>query len=190
MANLQGLKKDLISQFIDNDIIKTVDTFVQEQNLEIIEKSSSIIAELFGPKREFSVLVENTASAEKQSAENKLISSFYNNLNLLIQKTWVEKADEALKEQILVRLETLCSEIKKNIYTGSYSAFISVLRDVVYLMFGTQAKKEDFTEYALRIDPGFGIFWWYIECLPMECTWSNEKTRIAMLLAMFFLANY
>ena len=57
-------------------------------------------------------------------------------------------------------------------------------------MFGAQAKKDDFLEYALRIDPGFGIFWWYISNLPPKSEWSEEKSRLAILLGMYFLANY
>ena len=68
--------------------------------------------------------------------------------------------------------------------------FISILSDVVYLMFGTQAKTPDFAEYALRIDPDFGIFWWYVQSLPKNNVWGNEKTRVVIMLGMFFLANY
>ena len=57
-------------------------------------------------------------------------------------------------------------------------------------MFGTQSKSKDFDEYALRIDPEFGIFWWYIKSLPQDADWTEEKTRTALLLAMYFLANY
>jgi hypothetical protein len=57
-------------------------------------------------------------------------------------------------------------------------------------MFGSTAKTPDFEEYALRIDPEFGIFWWYVKSLPESNDWSNEKNKAVMLIAMFFLANY
>jgi hypothetical protein len=57
-------------------------------------------------------------------------------------------------------------------------------------MFGSQTKNDDFTEYAFRIDPEFGVFWWYIQSLPHESDWPEEKCRIAVLLGMYFLANY
>jgi hypothetical protein len=57
-------------------------------------------------------------------------------------------------------------------------------------MFGQQTDSEEFTEYTLRIDPEFGIFWWYISNLPDSINWSEEKCKIAMLLGMYFLANY
>ena len=64
------------------------------------------------------------------------------------------------------------------------------MNNVVYLMFGNLAKSADFEEYALRVDPEFGIFWLYIENLPAEQNWSKEKVKTAMLLGMYFLANY
>jgi hypothetical protein len=57
-------------------------------------------------------------------------------------------------------------------------------------MFGQQTDSEEFTEYTLRIDPEFGIFWWYISNLPDSINWAEEKCKIAMLLGMYFLANY
>ena len=88
------------------------------------------------------------------------------------------------------RIGLFCEEIKNQSYTASLSAFLAIVQDVVYLMFGNQVKKEEFPEYALRIDPGFGIFWWFIMSLPKEMAWADEKSRCFLLLAMFFLANY
>ena len=114
----------------------------------------------------------------------------YDELKELTSKPIYCVSDEALKEQVFARLETLCKEIQKNAYASSYTTFITILHDVVYLMFGSQTKKEGFDEYALRIDPGFGVFWWYLESLPSEIDWSNEKARVVMLPGIFFLANY
>ena len=61
---------------------------------------------------------------------------------------------------------------------------------MVYLMFGSQAKSKDFAEYALRIDPEFGIFWWYVSSIPKDAEWESEKNRVVILLGMYFLANY
>ena len=65
-----------------------------------------------------------------------------------------------------------------------------MLSDVIYLMFGQMSRTPDFEEYALRIDPEFGIFCWYIQNLPETNDWSNEKNKAVLLIAMFFLANY
>jgi hypothetical protein len=72
---------------------------------------------------------------------------------------------------------------------------MEIIRDTVYLMFGLQAKKDDFSEYAMRIDPDFGIFWQYVETLaekdrPLKEKKACEVCRIMLLLGMVFLANY
>ena len=50
-------------------------------------------------------------------------------------------------------------------------------------------KLEDIIIY-LRIDPEFGIFWWYMKNLPRTADWSEFKMRAVTLLGMYFLANY
>mgnify|MGYP003299884272 CR=1 FL=1 len=104
-----------------------------------------------------------------------------------------EAAEKAKGKTGMERLDVFLEygeKLSAGDYASCYKDFISVLVDVVYLMFGSQAKKEDFAEYALRIDPEFGIFWWYLHSLPKERAWGNEKCRIVILLGMYFLANY
>jgi hypothetical protein len=115
---------------------------------------------------------------------------FHNNLKLLVQKTWVEKSDETIKEQLLLKLDSICESLSKKDYTQAYIPVLQTLNEAVLLMFGSVAKSDDFAEYALRIDPGFGTFWWFLHSLPKEQTWSTEKIRVALVLGMYFLANY
>ena len=82
------------------------------------------------------------------------------------------------------------ASVEQNKWTEVTVSFTKIIDDVVYLMFGSMAKTADFEEYAFRIDPEFGIFWWYIKSLPAKNEWSNEKNKAVMLIAMFFLANY
>ena len=166
--------KTLIEEFIDNETIGAVEKFAD--TTDNAAASVNKIAAMFGYSGDF-------ASQDEQ----KLILSFKKNLKLLIEKTWVEKSDVALKEQILFKLETLCSESE---WTKSYVDFLLILNDAVYLMFGQQTKSEDFGEYSLRIDPEFGIFWAYVKSLPQPTDWPVEKCRNAVLLGMYFLANY
>ncbi len=167
--------ENLLKEFIDADTVKSVENFTKtsENNSSDVEK----IAAMFGFAGSFAT-----------SDEKKLVESFNKNLKLLIEKTWVEKSDIAIKEQILFRLEELCKDTSN--WPETYKNFLNILNNAVYLMFGQQAKSEDFAEYSLRIDPGFGIFWWYIKSLPATAEWSVEKCRNAVLLGMYFLANY
>ncbi|HPM05924.1 MAG TPA: hypothetical protein PLR81_02810 [Treponemataceae bacterium] len=189
MQVLQNNNPELISQFIDTHIVEALDSFIKDESIDAITKAAITIAPCFGVEKEFCTLIEGETEV-RANAEKKLTTSFYNNLLLLVQKTWVEASDEALKNQALEKLKDCCGKDHHIDYKASYEAVIDVLHDVVYLMFGPQTKKADFSEYALRIDPGFGVFWWYLQALPKKTDWSLDKTRLALLLGMFFLANY
>lgn len=170
---------DLIGDFLDKDTVNELSNFLNKA--EKYEKAADKIAVAFGAKSGFSKITPENAV--------KLSHSFKNNLALLIQKTWVEKSDIALKDKLLYLLEGFSVENEKS-WKERYPVFLSLMDDAVFLMFGKQAKSEDFLEYSLRIDPEFGIFWWYIGSLPKENDWSEEKCRLAVLVGMYFMANY
>lgn len=147
------------------------------------------LAEAFGDQGTFSVTM-TAKNASRIESEKHLVHSFQKNLELLVQKTWVEKADESMKEETLSRINTLCGNLTRYDYHTSLSEFLPVLHDVVYLLFGSLARNDHFLEYAVRIDPDFGFFWYYINSLPPHKDWSEEKCRTAVLLGIFFLANF
>lgn len=171
---------NLISDFIEKNAIDALETLLASSDSAEIAKSAPVVASQFGSGFDIS------------SDENvkKLITSFKKNLTLLIQKTWVDHSDISLKEEILVKLEKYCASIEEDKWADVFASFTKILDEVIYLMFGSMAKTPDFAEYALRIDPEFGIFWWYVKSLPPTNDWSNEKNKAVMLIAMFFLANY
>ncbi len=177
MAN-SDMVKELIQEFIDADTVHAVEIFTgtDDNNKDDADK----IAAMFGYSGSFS-----SATDEEHK---KQVNSFKNNLKLLIQKTWVEKDDVTLKEAILIQLDELdCSAGNWN---KAYTSLLKIISSAVCLMFGPQTKNADFCEYSLRIDPEFGIFWWFIKSLPEAAQWSDEKSRNAVLLGMYFLANY
>ncbi|MCR5124023.1 MAG: hypothetical protein K6B43_02385 [Treponema sp.] len=173
--------KDLITEFLDKSVIDSLSTFLTSSKSDEICKAASTVVSSFSSS-EF-----KCASVEE---EKKLISSFKRNLSLLVEKTWIEQVDISLKEEVLYKLDKYCCEIEKDNWAQSYQPFLKILNDVVYLMFGSQAKTSDFGEYALRIDPEFGIFCWYLRNLPENNNWSEEKNKVAQCVALFFLANY
>jgi hypothetical protein len=106
----------------------------------------------------------NLLAAENRSGSGALNSfwgHFQNNLDLLIQKTWVEKADEIRKEKLLNRIPAFIADIEQKNYQKALEEFGVILEELAYLFFGAQSHKDDFTEYALRIDTQMGLFWWY-----------------------------
>ena len=171
-------KQSFISEFLDNETIIALDSFLKSES--DFNKSVNVIANTFGYSKDFASMNEESIS--------KLLISFKNNLTLLIQKTWVEKSDIALKDQLLFQLDQLLKD--NQTWLENYGLFRQIINQAVFLMFGQQTDSEEFTEYTLRIDPEFGIFWWYISNLPDSINWAEEKCKIAMLLGMYFLANY
>jgi len=82
-------------------------------------------------------------------------------VELLIQKTWVEKADEAHKEKLLDRIPVFLSDMENSDYGRALKTFTHILDELSYLLFGSQSHKGDFLAYTFRIDPQVGLFWWY-----------------------------
>jgi hypothetical protein len=89
------------------------------------------------------------------------LNHFQNNLDLLIQKTWVEKADEIRKDDLLDKVPPFVAFIENGDYSEALKEFGAILEELAYLFFGVQSQKDDFAEYALRIDASIGLFWWY-----------------------------
>ena len=172
------LKQDeFITDFLDASTISALETFLESE--QTADTSADKIATAFGAKNDFSKT--NTNDSEK------LVTSFKNNLTLLVQKTWVEKSDIALKDKLLYQLNEF---LNGTTWKDNYGLFLELINQAVFLMFGQKPDTPDFAQYTLRIDPEFGIFWWYISNLPPKTEWSEEKCRLAMMLGMYFLANY
>ncbi len=172
-----------IEKYVDKSILDQISTATTAKSAKELTSSANKIAKAFGA-------VSPLFGKEQPDFETKLISSFQKNLSLLIQKTWVEKADAELKDNVLYKLNEYGTHISSGSWQNAFPLFLQIIDDVVYLMFGQQTKSDDFIEYALRIDPEFGIFWLFIKNLPVENDWDNDKYRVLMLLGMYFLANY
>lgn len=180
---------DFIGQFVEKDTVDALNTLLTESDEKKAEEAGVKLAEsLTGEARLFKTIAD--PNADSGAGESKLVSSFHNNLVLLIQKTWVEKSDIDLKAQVLYHLEEFTKFLNEKTYKDAYPLFFSIVDDVVYLMFGAQTKTKAFDEYAMRIDPDFGLFWWYVESLPRDNGWTDGKKRLAVLLGMYYLANF
>lgn len=135
--------------------------------------------------------------AHKSSeAMEEILDHFQDNLDLLIQKTWVEKAEEERKEKLLDEVPVLIALIESEDYPGALEEFGAILEGLAYLFFGDQSQKDDFAEYALRIDAQMGLFWWYCGQLggARDSFWiKNVDRRILeslLLLGICYLTNF
>jgi hypothetical protein len=127
----------------------------------------------------------------------QFLAHFQNNLDLLIQKTWVEKADEDRKEKLQDRIPAFIAVIEEENYQKALEEFGGILEELAYLFFGAQSHKEDFTEYTFRIDIQMGLFWWYggqIGCprRTKTCFKPAEKEFLKALLfiGLCYLTNF
>jgi len=129
-------------------------------------------------------------------ATGEFLNRFQNNLDLLIQKTWVEKSDEARKEALQDKVPPLISLIEKGDYSGALQEFGAILEELAYLFFGVQSNKDDFTQYVLRIDVQMGLFWWYGGQINggRGAPWIKEVDRnihyALLLIGICYLTNF
>jgi hypothetical protein len=126
----------------------------------------------------------------------KLLHSFQNNLDLLIQKTWVEKADESRKDDLLDQVPDFIGRIEEENYPEALEEFGAILEELAWLFFGIQSQKDDFTEYIFRIDTQIGLFWWYGNQLRSKQAqeWIKGADKISLkailLLGVCYLTNF
>jgi hypothetical protein len=123
----------------------------------------------------------------------KLLHSFRNNLELLIQKTWVEKADEDRKEKLLDCVPALIALINERDYYKALSEFGVIAEELAWLLFGSQSREDDFYEYVFRIDHQLGLFWWYggqLEHFLSSGQKSEETLRSVLLLGICYLTDF
>src|SRR5574344_444478 len=138
-----GKSNKLISQFIPSKVVKALAALLKTDNAEKASKAAVTIASAFGSDPSFKAICEG--SSDDQS---HLIASLQKNLTLLVQKTWVEKSDEDMKQQVLYKLEQFCKSLSRKTWVNSYVPFLEILDGVVYLMFGLQSQIDDFEEYV------------------------------------------
>ncbi|MDR3192029.1 MAG: hypothetical protein LBT87_03070 [Treponema sp.] len=120
--------------------------------------AAAAFAEILGIAADYQRLLKASKTGEEL---RHFLEHFQNNLDLLIRKTWVEKADEIRKEKLEDRLPSFIEEIEQGDLQKALRHFGVILEELAYLFFGAQSTHEDFIEYALRIDIQMGLFWWY-----------------------------
>ena len=142
---------------------------------------------------EYQQLLEVTKNTVKMK---EFLGHFQNNLDLLIQKTWVEKADEERKERLQDDVPPLITFIMQENFPQALEAFGAILEELAYLFFGTQSTKDDFTEYTFRIDTQMGLFWWYGSQLgKLKKTSGGRKENdkflwAVLLIGICYLTNF
>ncbi|MDR1389010.1 MAG: hypothetical protein LBJ31_03445 [Treponema sp.] len=125
--------------------------------------------------------------------QGQFLAYFKNNLYLLIQKTWVEKSGEDRKDRLKDRVPRLIDLIEKLNYHKALEEFAQILEELAWLLFGEQSRKDDFFEYAFRIDGQMGLFWWYagrLERFLSTASLDNETLKAILLLGICYLTDF
>jgi hypothetical protein len=160
------------------------------QKIEI--KAASEFARALGIGEYQRLLALDRNSEELRS----FLEHFQNNLELLIQKTWVDKAEEKRKGRLQDDIPLFMDSLEKGDFRKAIDEFADILEELAYLFFGVQSEKEDFTEYTFRIDAQMGLFWWYsnrISLLNEFYENSNHDDKILwaiLLLGICYLTNF
>ena len=118
---------------------------------------------------------------------------FQNNLDLLIQKTWVEKADEDRKNRLQDQVPDFVKGIEQGNFQNALEEFGRLLEELAYLFFGTQSARDDFAEYTFRIDIQMGLFWWYGGRLnSLKALGGNDTAALwaVLLIGICYLTNF
>ena len=149
-------------------------------------------AEALGIGVEYRRLLGITHNTDQMRA---FLGHFQNNLDLLIQKTWVEKADETRKAKLQDEVPPLMALIVQGNFRQALEQFGAILEELSYLFFGSQSAKDDFTEYTFRIDDQIGLFWWYGSQLSRlkktgKSDVPNESLWEILLLGICYLTNF
>jgi hypothetical protein len=138
------------------------------------QEAALAFAEILGIGADYRRLLGVNQTGKEMDA---FLCHFQNNLDLLIQKTWVEKADEIRKEKLQDRIPGFVAGIKEGNFQRALEEFGAILEELAYLLFGAQSGKEDFPEYTFRIDIQMGLFWWYGGRLGCLCRTGGDQPR-------------
>lgn len=178
---------------IHKAVVEYLPAFLAAEDAETLALQALLIARAFHAGGSFEQVFTGTEPITRHYQIN-LIRSFEKNVQLLVDKMWVEKTDEYVKGDVLYRLRCFCESMQQTEDPVDYARLLpeclGVLHDIVLLLFGRQIDSVGFLEYAMRIDPDFGLFWYYLECLTEQPTLSAEKARLAIFLGIYFLANF
>lgn len=157
---------------------------------DALRAAAADFAAALGMGKEYASAVSAPTAEELARAERRLLGHFRNNLELLIQKTWIEKADETHREKLLDRVPSFVADIESGDEARALKTFAHIVDELAYLLFGAQSRKADFIEYCFRIDAQLGLFWWYAGTLSgMLGERDPQRIKAVLLVGVCFLAG-
>ncbi len=157
-------------------------------------KLSIKLADILGNQGEFQQYVSGSA-ADRLSRVDRLLRIFRENVELLVHKTWVENPEEKPRERLLEELVSFERDYRGGVAAAAFKRFVALANSIASLLFGHQSRAEDFLLYCFRIDPKFGLFFWYIGELEKQAREegtppSDELMTIETLIGVYVLSSF
>ncbi|HUW40639.1 MAG TPA: hypothetical protein VMV90_06480 [Rectinemataceae bacterium] len=151
------------------------------------------LADLMGDPGEFQHYLVGS-SADRLARIDRLLRVFHENVELLVHKTWVEKTDEKPKERLLDDLSAVERDFREGAIAPAFKRFVALAHAIAHLLFGQQSRASDFLVYCFRIDPKFGLFFWYIDQLEAQARGpslpTDELMTLETLLGVYVLSSF
>jgi hypothetical protein len=150
------------------------------------------LADILGNAGEFQQYA-NGPAPERLARIDRLLRIFRENVELLVHKTWVEKSEEKPKDRLLEDLLAFEREFRDGAVCPAFKRFVALANSIASLLFGHQSKAEDFLAYCFRIDPKFGLFFWYVNELEKQARegfCSDELMTVETLLGIYVLSSF
>jgi hypothetical protein len=152
------------------------------------------LADILGIPGEFQQYVAGSAG-DRLARIDKLLRVFLENVELLVHKTWVENPEEKPKERLLEDLVAFERDYRDGASFAAFKRFVALANSIASLLFGHQSRAEDFLLYCFRIDPKFGLFFWYIGELERQARDeanppSDDLMNIETLIGVYVLSSF
>jgi hypothetical protein len=150
------------------------------------------IADILGNPGEFHQYVSGP-TPDRLARIDRLLRIFRENVELLIHKTWVEKAEEKPKGRLLEDLQAFEREFRDGAVSIAFKRFVALANSLASLLFGHQSKAEDFLAYCFRIDPKFGLFFWFVgelEKQAREGKYADDLFTVELLIGVYSLSSF
>lgn len=153
---------------------------------------ASKLADIIGNPSEFQQYVQGS-QAERLARIDRLLRVFRDNVELLVHKTWVEKSEEKPKERLIEELASFDRDFRDGAIGPAFRRFVALAHAIAGLLFGQQSRAEDFLAYCFRIDPKFGLFFWFVgemERQAKELSPSDELMTVEALIGIYVISSF
>jgi len=160
MDFVDATRVDALVTESEKKVFELFEAMVKTTGRERLDSAISL-ANIIGNPGEFSFYIECTED-QRLIRVFHLLRVFRENMTLLINKTWADGLENTTQEQLLNELARFIEEYRESRTVSAFRTFVGISRQIPSLLFGPLGKADDFLEYAFRIDPKFGLFFWFI----------------------------